>query len=242
MPYANINRVYQAIKALADKQGHGFITSTQFNTLAPLGQLGVFDDLIEEFKAHNAAMMNFIDPIGVGGIQQTLDDLSTLYEYGATLTSSAGNNVFQKPSDFGYLDTISVDGRTVSMVSGKESDLIRNNHLIGGRGCGVHGVEAGGNINMCPATTTSGVTMNYYRIPRGIDASGNVSALGPVWNSTTVGNTATYNAATSNNFELPETCEQRLVIKIGAMIGLNIRDLDVVGFLENQEVKEINEQ
>lgn len=242
MPYANVNRVYQAILSLADKQGHGYIGETTFNRFAPLAQLAVFDDLIEEFKLHRRNKLSFLDPQGAGGRQQTLDDLSTLYENGATLTSSGGNNVFQKPSNFGYLINVNYNDMPIDILDGTESALIRNNYKLSGRGCATHAVLNGGSVTVYPPTVTADVTMDYYRIPRGIDASGNVSALGVLWNATTVGNNSFYDASTSNNFELPETCEHRLVLKLGAMVGLNIRDVDVVNYAELQEQKETNEQ
>ena len=50
---------------------------------------------------------------------------------------------------------------------------------------------------------------------------------------------AIYNAVNSIDFELPKSLEYRLADKILMMLGINMRDQEVVGYAQFQEQMEV---
>ena len=62
------------------------------------------------------------------------------------------------------------------------------------------------------------------------------------WGYTSISGNALYNASTSVNFELHESEEATLVLKILAYAGLNIKDAAVVQVADGKENKKITQE
>lgn len=95
------------------------------------------------------------------------------------------------------------------------------------------------NIEVFP-TSIKKIKVRYYKYPEGRSVStGARSALSPRYNATNLGaSNEVFNVATSIDFELPDHYVPQLVIEIGKMIGINLRDQDVVAYTNGEEQKQ----
>ena len=87
--------------------------------------------------------------------------------------------------------------------------------------------SVGGNsIVVYPTTITTGVSVNYVRYPQS-----------PKWTYNTVGGSPVFNvsAADYQDFELPDSDQPTLVLKILQLAGVNIREPEVVQYAMNEE-------
>ena len=67
--------------------------------------------------------------------------------------------------------------------------------------------------------------MRYYKQPEGLlPADGSRTAAVPRFGYTVVSNKEIYSAANSIDFELPDHYIPRMIMEIGRMVGINLRD------------------
>jgi hypothetical protein len=89
-------------------------------------------------------------------------------------------------------------------------------------------------------TSIKKIKVRYYKYPEGRSAStGARTALSPRYNATSLGaSNEVFDPTTSVDFELPDHYVPQLVTQIGKMIGLNLRDQDVVAYTNGEEQKQ----
>jgi hypothetical protein len=157
------------------------------------------------------------------------------------LTSSGSNNIFEYPDDFAYSLSLSFGTESIDIVSQEESDYVLNSVIGAPSVVNPVALENYNSIEVFPDTITSGVLLSYYKIPRGSDASGNPSTQSPTISTINVNNKEVYNPSTSINFELPETVEVKIVVKILQYLGINMREPEVEQYAQLEEQKEDQE-
>ena len=75
-------------------------------------------------------------------------------------------------------------------------------------------------------TTINKIQIRYYKYPESVDSSGVRNSSTPLYSL----------VGSSYNFELPEHYTSDLVYEIGKMIGLNLRDADIVNYTGQEMV------
>ena len=95
-------------------------------------------------------------------------------------------------------------------------------------------------IQIFPTSGISNIVMTYYKYPEGRNATdGTRTPDAPKYTASNLGGaTEVFTAATSVDFELPDHYLPHLVIEIGKMIGLNLRDQDVFAYTNAEEQKQ----
>lgn len=95
------------------------------------------------------------------------------------------------------------------------------------------------NIEVFPTTITK-IKVRYYKYPEGRSVStGARTPSSPRYDATSLGGAnEVFNTATSVDFELPDHYVPHLVIEIGKMIGINLRDQDVFAYTSGEEQKQ----
>ena len=79
--YANINRVYSGVQTLLNKQQLGFVSPTQFNTLARVAQDNIFDAKIDELNNQVRNKIRNLETVN-GDLQNRVEeDLAPLFVY-----------------------------------------------------------------------------------------------------------------------------------------------------------------
>jgi hypothetical protein len=91
------------------------------------------------------------------------------------------------------------------------------------------------NIEVFP-TTIKKIKLRYYKYPEGHNVStGARTALSPRYNALSLGaSNEVFDPTTSVDFELPDHYVPQLVLEIGKMIGINLRDQDVYAYTSGE--------
>jgi len=236
----NINTVYQRVLTIANKEQRGYITPAEFNVLANQAQMDIFEQYFYD--------LNQFDRIG--SINETIysDTVDILQEkidhfekFRADVTMASGG-VGTLPDYYrmGALYHLK-DGnyREIENVSQNQLHLYINSPLTAPTATRPIYIRTSGNtqtlrersIQVYPTSITSAVTCNYIARP--------ATAR---WGFTIVNDKALYNANSTytTHFELHESEETDLVVKILALAGIVIKDQLVAAYGAQEDAK--NEQ
>ncbi len=237
----NVNTVYQRVLAITNKEQRGYITPQEFNYMANQAQLDIFEQYFYDLNQFARIPGN---STGYSDMTDILEEKISLFErIGTTLTSSSsGTNL---PADAYRIASVMYNGVEAEHVSSKEFAYIKKSPLsqpsadfpIYTRG--IHGTVIGdpylsnkirvfaGDLNN--HISTAGVTCNYVRKPADV-----------VWgyNNTT----GLYSSSKSKNFELHESEETELVVKILAMAGILLKDPNLYQVGSAEDTKNVQQE
>ena len=223
----NIDTVYQRVLALANKEQRGYITPLEFNLLANQAQLEIFEQyfydinqlaLIEDIGAE------YSDPV------DNLDEKISIFETNDVVTGGT-----TLPADLYRLGVVTFNGTTeVEYIEQKKflyvmsSPLSRpsNNRPIYTRNANTINV-VGDNGNVI----NNNITCDYVRQPNAVE-----------WGYNVVADKALYNAGTSTHFELHNSEETKLVIKILELAGIVINKPGLVSIASQKEASMSQQQ
>ena len=223
---ADITVVYNTLKDLANKDQQGFISPTEFNRFANIAQLNIFNGLFDELKdANRLSKAGFNPTRDKSRIKRIEEDLA-YFSKGTTVTKASSK--FAKPDDLARIIGITTAGSVMLNQSTKKPiELCYDEEkieriLISNLSAPTEDFPVAlvsDFIHVFP-TTVNKIQIRYYKYPEARNNSGQ-----------RVSNTPTYaTTGTIYNFELPEHYTSDLVYEIGKMIGLNLRDADIVNY------------
>ena len=247
---ASVQRVYAALKALVNKDQKGFVTPQIFNNFASVAQTNIYNRLFDEQKNALRFRRAGIDAgREMSKQKQIKEDLSTFIKVD-TLTSPV-SGVFTKPSDLGRIISIRTgntfsdsgySGDQVSIIYDQDDiDRVLSSSLSAPTsGSPVALVSSG--IEIFPTNITS-LKIRYYKLPEGLTTA-NPPVKSPAQPrfgySSSVAGVELYLDSASIDFELPEHYFGELVIEIAQLIGVNLRDVDIVNYSSAEITKEEN--
>lgn len=243
---ASVNEVYSALKNLANKDERGFITPKVFNTFTTIAQNKIFNDLFNEtVKAKSYRMRNFDAKGQLAYSKRIQEDLAYFSKESAV---SQSNGVFSKPEDLARIISMKTHGAYVfGSSTSTPIDVVYDESKVEyilqsdlSAPSATHPVAIlSEDIEVFP-TSIKKIKVRYYKYPEGRSAStGARTALSPRYNATNLGaSNEVFNPTTSVDFELPDHYVPQLVTQIGKMIGLNLRDQDVVAYTNGEEQKQ----
>ncbi len=222
----NVDTVYQRVLALANKEQRGYITPLEFNLLANQAQLDIFEQYfydINQFATINDIGAEYSDAV------DTLEEKISIFETSGTV---AGGSIL--PSNLYRIGTVIFGGNEVEQIEQKKFLYINSSPLTtptnnrpiytrSGNTITVYG--DGGNI------ITSGVTCNFVKQPNSV-----------TWGYNVVADKALYNAGTSINFELHNSEETKLVIKILELAGVVINKPGLVSVAAQKEASKLQQE
>lgn len=223
-----INSVRNTVLAVANKQNFGFITPSDFNLYSKMSQLDIFEDIFYKYNQwvykqnQRASGSDYADI--VQNIEEVIDRFSVI---NSSLDDSNGP-VFPLPADYSFINSIYCNGVFAERVSnGNTLTRLMNSNLTTPKASKPVYTVNGTDINVYPATITTGVTCNYVRKP-----------LDPNWTYRTLfGGEPLFDQSSVSyqDFELPERYAPALCIKILQYAGVEIRDEDVIKVYQNEE-------
>jgi hypothetical protein len=243
---ASVNEVYSALKNLANKDERGFITPKVFNTFTTIAQNKIFNDLFNELtKAQTMRARNIDAKTHQSYIKRLEEDLAY---FSKESTLSQSNGVFGKPDDLSRIISMKTHGAYVfGQSTSTPIDVIYDESKIEyilqsdlSAPSATHPVAmVSEDIEVFP-TSVKKIKVRYYKYPEGRNVStGARTALTPRYNATNLGaSTEVFDPTTSVDFELPDHYVPTLVIEIGKMVGINLRDQDVVAYTNAEEQKQ----
>ena len=213
----SVQRVYESVKNLANKDQKGFVTFEMFNSFATLAQQDIFKEIFLETLDAKKIKSSRLDPeYGLSFVKRNKSDLSRFMEK-ASLSKSSG--VFSYPDNLYSL--VSVSTKTVPAT---QADVIydeeqANRILESSLSAPTEEFPValfGKSISVFP-TSVSRINLSYYRTP-------NSPSYQIKYFESLSGRVEVFDSSLSVNFELPRQYEDELVYKISKMIGVNLKD------------------
>jgi len=239
MTSASIVTVYNTLIDLVNKDQRGMVTPSIFNSFAQLAQLRVFNKMFESLVKAKMMRLRNIDPSDDKSMmKQVKEDLSHFIK---TSDISKANSVFAKPDDLARLVSASTKGVfafntsteiPIELIYDKDRlrRLLRSPVVAPKENYPVGMVEE--DITVYPDSVNK-ITLTYYKIPQGrTQADAKTTSVPAI---SFIAGTGVADQSSSVNFELPEHYTDELVFEIASMIGLNLRDGDVVSYSQVKE-------
>jgi hypothetical protein len=226
---ADISVVYNTLKDLANKDQQGFISPTEFNRFANIAQLNIFNGLFDELKDAKRLSRSGYNPMrDKSRIKRIEEDLSY---FSKKITQPKASGKFAKPDDLARIIGVTTAGSILLDQSTKKPiELCYDEEKI--ERILVSNLSAptaefpvalvSEFLHVFP-TTVNKIEIRYYKYPE--------STVSGVRN----GGLPNYTTdAQRRDFEIPEHYTSDLVYEIGKMIGLNLRDTDIVNYTSQE--------
>ena len=225
----DINKVYERVLFVANKEQRGYITPDEFNSYATQAQLEVFESYFTK-KAQLEQLPETTDDYS--DIAANVEEKITFFDNSITISGRTGG-IYAYPENFYRLGLISVNGRMADEVSHKDLTYINLSPLTAPTDTQPVFARHEGGLTLYPLSYIGAISMVYVRKP-----------VDPVWaymNPTAeqiadgVPDEPIYNSAASTQFELHPSDEQDLVYKILTMAGVAIKQPDVSGYGQGKD-------
>ena len=214
-----IDRVYQTVLTIINKDNRGYLTPDEFNRLANQAQLEIFEGyFLKMFQVQQNGIMTegSSDPVTT-----YMDKINRFMTVSGALTKNTTTNVSAYPTDFYKLDTVLVNNIIADEVSHHDIRYVNLSPLTAPVATQPVFTRVGEGIVVYP-TTITGVIIDYVRKPMipNWTYMNDPSGL-PQFND---------QDAMFQDFELHPSDEQDLVAKILSYTGIVIREADVAQF------------
>tara|TARA_R100000742_G_C4253230_1_gene71355 strand:+ start:158 stop:844 length:687 start_codon:yes stop_codon:yes gene_type:complete len=216
----SVDKVYQQVLALANKEQRGYITPQEFNLLAPSAQMEIFE---QYFYDENQVDRNVKNSTQYSNVDEMIDEKIAIFKRTGVVTMAAGLGTL--PSQTYRLGTVFKTGSEIEVEQLTEEEMMY--------------------VRKSKLTKPSTKYPAYYRLnDTTIRVFPNITAVrcnyiikpvNPKWAYVVVNEKALYNATNAVDFQLHSSDESELVYKILALAGITIAKVGLrdVG---NQEI------
>lgn len=228
-----IDTVYQRVLAIANKEQRGYITPQEFNLLANQAQLDIFEQYfydLNQFSRLPGNETRYADMIDI------IEEKISIFEKFRQDVSMSAGGVGTLPANTHKLGAVSYNTGSgyveIEHINQNELNKYINSPLTAPtttRPIYIKTSETA--IQVYPTTISSAVTCNYIAKPASVS-----------WNYTTVLGEPLYNAANSTNFELHESEETELVLKILELAGVTIKSPDLYQLSDKEDIEDIQQE
>ena len=217
----SIDTVYQKVLAIANKEQRGYITPQEFNLFADQAQMDIFEQYFYDINQFGRAPGNNTE---YSDMLTLLEEKIAIFEKQNIDMSSVSGSTATLPTNIYRLGTVFYNNGTnsivVEKVSNKEIQIMNQTDLYKPtEKRPVYTRTSATKIVIYPTSATpsfSTSTLNCNNIAK---------PATPKWTYTVVVNKALFNSTTdTQNFELHESEEEKLVIKILQLAGVAIKD------------------
>jgi len=228
----SIDTVYQKVLSIVNKENRGYITPQEFNLFANQSQLEIFEQYFFDLNQYMRQKENNTE---YANLYRIIDEKLSKFKTEANLTYSTDH--FNFPANLHKLGTVIYNSVEVEKVDKKQlleyqlSKLTQPTITSPIYIQNIANTSADWSISVYPTTITSNVSCTYVRKPNSV-----------TWGYTSVAGNALYNASTSTDFEIHESEETALLLKILAYAGLNIKDPSIIQVADGKENKKITQE
>ena len=229
----SVDTVYQRVQSILNKENRGYLTPQEFNLFANQAQLEIFEQYFFDLNQYERLPKKDTE---YSNLVKTINERISKFKTSATLTFTT--SYFEMPSNMHKLGTVIYNSTTpVEEIDQKNlleytlspltSPSTTNPVYIQN----IKTTSSVWSITVYPTSIQSLITATYIRKP--VDAS---------WTSQTVVGNALYDSGNSTDFELHDSEEANLVIKILLYAGLSIMDPNITQTADNKETKKIQQE
>ena len=224
----NINRVYQKVLALANKEQRGYITPQEFNLFADHAQMEIFEQYFYDLEQFERDASSDIDSL----IEQKIQIFKK--SYGVVTNAYEIPNNVHKISYIYLVDTQSqhreyLEKREPGEFIKIKSGSLLNNSLT----TPIYYIYD--NKIYFHADPSLGTNYAYQMVVV-------EKPVAPNWGYVISGENALFNPNSSINFELHSSEENKLVIKILALAGVAIKDVQLAQVAAAKEASTTQQQ
>ena len=248
----SVLQVYNTLKDLANKDQKGFITPAVFNNFTNVAQINIYNELFQELvKARQIQRQNFDPGRDKSVRKQVKEDLS--YFVVSDLEISGEDTIFFKPDNLSKIISISTSDSERAGVDYEDGEYTRKQVEL------VYDVEEidriltsnlstptesfpvaliTQDIEIFPTSITD-IRLTYYRLPGSIkESDGSFVDSSPAYTEVSIGGAIVFSPLNSLNFMLPSHYLTELVMEMAKLIGVRLRDPNIVGFASQEEASE----
>ena len=236
----SVKRVYEVLKDLANKEQRGFISPSEFNSMAPVAQMAIYRKMWGEVLAAEQLRMSNDGARDLSKARDVREEL-TLYLKSSTQDRQSDLK-FNYPDDFYKLSSAKtygsvLMGTTTSSPIEITYDPFRIDYMLkstlSAPSLARPVILVADKLEVYPNSIKK-IDIRYYKLPEGITNAGAKTPSQPQFNYTTVAGDEVYDASTSIDFELPKDREEELVVELATMIGTALRDAAVMSYGKQQ--------
>tara|TARA_B110000908_G_scaffold169876_1_gene227981 strand:+ start:856 stop:1632 length:777 start_codon:yes stop_codon:yes gene_type:complete len=254
----SIDKVYQKVLALANKEQRGYITPQEFNLFADQAQQDIFNQYFYDLERYSRGRDNGVD---YANKLTNLESKVSVFEvFDEEVAISESGEVALQPLDVYKLGVVTIKyvnkprAKEAERLSAKELNLYKNGRLTNESSlAGPYYVEhyspiqkhhlmtiwpnkdtyAGLSSSPYAAGDSDTVKINYIKNP-----------ISPQWTYSIVGTNALYDPSLQNfrNFQLHVSEESLLVSKILQLAGVSIKDYQLTQAAVQEEIKSKQEK
>ena len=223
-----IDLIFQVVKTIANKELRGNLTPAEFNFLGTQAQNKLYRGYFPELEKQQYKQNRGYGGIGLANMPIKTREKIDVFSKSATLAYSVDR--FVLPSDLYHIkqrgilyNALVVDEGQVSRSSFKSSFKTESSVTF------PQYHREGNDIIITPNTIITGVTCKYIRQP-----------LAPKWTYAIVSNSELFDNTANDfqDFELHVSEMDNIAMEILSLLGINIRDLDVMKYAEGIKQKE----
>ena len=245
----SVDTVYQRVLAILNKEQRGYVTPQEFNLFANQAQLDIFEQYFYDINQYGRVPGNdtaFSDMLNI------LNDKINLFETNAAMTYNA-SFYWQTPANLYRLGTIvyantvtskslyPTPNTVVNTTTLVEAERINYNEYLminqseylkptNSRPVFVASTD-GYKVYGAAGELITGVTCTYLKNP-----------TEAAWGYQMVYGEALYDATTSVDFELHDSEETELVVKILAFAGLVVQDVQMYQIANGMEMQTVQQE
>ena len=230
----DVNKVYRVVLTITNKEQRGYLTPDQFNRIARQAQLDIYEKTFYDYNraVRKQAVGDFRE---YSDIASNVKDKIDIFAREDNLSVSNTTGIGSIPSNLDLYRLMGVYNslRTIEFEEVRKEELP---YLLSSKlnqptsAYPVYYSEAN-TVRVFPSDYGTSVTIDYLTLPQD-----------PVWGYTTGGNgELVYSSGTSQDFEIHESDETDLVMKILAYTGIIIKDPTVIQSAAQKEVNDFNQ-
>jgi len=229
----SVDTVYQRVQSILNKENRGYLTPQEFNLFANQAQLEIFEQYFFDLNQYERLPKKDTE---YSNLVKTINERISKFKTSATLTFTT--SYFEMPSNMHKLGTVIYNSTTpVEEIDQKNlleytlspltSPSTTNPVYIQN----IQTTSSVWSITVYPSSIQSLITATYIRKPAEAD-----------WAYQTVVGNALYDSSNSTNFELHDSEEANLVIKILLYAGLSIKEGEIAQLADAKETKKIQQE
>ena len=240
----SVNTVYQRVLGILNKEQRGYVTAQEFNLFANQAQQDIFEQYFYDINQFGRIPGNSTE---YSDMVTLLNEKINIFETVAAPTRNSANTHFIQPSNLYRLGTVVYKNSTTNSfgtttIENVEAERINANEFL--------------YINASPFTKPKNIRPVFVSNSSGIKIYGDIeiTAVADVdyfyiktpasvqWAYQIVFNEPLYDANNSVDFELHESDEADLVVKILELAGILIKDLNLYQVFNAEEQETIRQE
>lgn len=231
-----INNVRNTVLTILSKDNRGYLTPAEFNLLADQAQKEIFENYFYQYSTALAKQNTRLHGSGYSDIPARMSEVIDLFMVpGEALVYDALTGLFATPAEFYKLENIVYDDVTeVDYVTKQEARMLNSAKMTRPNVTfPIYTLDEDG-IRVYPDIIIADISADYIRYPKAPKWTWvSLSGGEPVFNQS---------ALDYQDFELPLSDENNLIIKILQYAGLTIRESEIVQAAKAEEIQDKQEK